>query len=625
MKTIFTTLFIILFACGMGHAQSGKDSNPTVAAASVESKAFVPSAATPETAAEVLDSVYNSLKWDDWNCSFILSEIASDECAGGAGNADGGGFQRYDRGLALPDANPNSSLWDTYYNGIALANHYLEYESEIDWTGQEDIRLQYQAEARFLRAYMHFYLTRLFGKIPALNHTLLPGEEMYNTPVEELYSFIIDDLKFCVQYGISAAYTGSEENWGRATKWAAEAMIGRVYLFYRGYYNDSEINSFTELTARACINDVIQNGNFSLVSEFASLWRVPTYSELGNDTSIAAYAGEINPEVVWSIRYSEVNGYAFGGNRFARMIGPRFTNIDPYGQGWGAITVLPSLWNAYDPPDKRRTATILSWDDEGVVYDWATNGQAQYTGYNSKKYETASVDGTPEPQPDWQLDAFEDYMVIRYADVLLMGAEFHLLNGEVPNALSLINSVRERAFGDASHNYTTVTLDDIFAERKLELASEGIRYFDILRSCKGDFSKLTSMLTNIDDADGGDFSQTTDVVSKDVDGSNFIATKGLFQTPYEISDVSIKEDQDISLHYLVYPNPIADLLILKVNDSKYSTLKFQLYDISGKLIEDKQVSEKETRLDMSRYVQGIYILKITEYAKEVKTFKIIKN
>jgi len=68
-------------------------------------------------------------------------------------------------------------------------------------------------------------------------------------------------------------------------------------------------------------------------------------------------------------------------------------------------------------------------------------------------------------------------------------------------------------------------------ERKLELACEGLRYFDILRSCKGDFSKLVPVLTYIDNNDEGDFSQTLDYYSLDVDGNNFVATKGLFQIP----------------------------------------------------------------------------------------------
>jgi hypothetical protein len=485
---------------------------------------------TPEDATQALTSVYNTLLHDDYWCSMIYSEIASDNCTGGAGTGDGGGFTSIDRGMQLPGPSVNQEAWTFYYGGIYRANVYLENEALIDWTGHEALRLQYQAEARFLRAYFHFYLARMFGEIPALDHTITPDDIPGRTPAEELYSLIMDDLVFCAENGLSANYYAMRpENWGRATKWAAEAMLCRVYMYYSGYYNDPDLNGFTLTDARSYIDDVINNSGHDLVPEFASLWRVPTYSELGNDTSIERYAGEVNPEVVWSVRLN-TSGNPFS-NNFLRMIGPRTTNIQPYGQGWGAIPVLPALWEIYDTSDTRKKATILSWDDEGLVYDYVANQQAQYSGYNPKKYMLAFVNGRIEASPNWQRDGFEDFIVIRFADVLLMGAELHIATGDAGTALGYVNKVRERAFGNNSHNYGSVSLDDIFAERKLELACEGIRYWDILRSCNGDFTKLVDILTYIDDTDGDDFSSSVNLESLDVDGSHFIDKKGLFPIP----------------------------------------------------------------------------------------------
>lgn len=486
---------------------------------------------TPNDGEQALTTIYNTLLNEDWWGSFIISEIASDNCAGGGGSGDGGGYQRFDRALTAPETNVNSNPWQIYFGGIYRANVYLENEGNIDWSGNENIRTQYIAEARFLRAYFHLYLSRLFGEIPALDRTLLPGENPVRTPAEELFSFILDDLKFSIDNALSVSFGNmNANNWGRVTKWAAEAMYARVYLFYSGYYNDETCGEHSLADATGYINDCIINSEHDLVPDFASLWRVPTLSELGDN---ALYAGEINPEAVWSVRFEST------GNPFqwlSRMIGPRATDIDPYGRGWGAIPVLPSLWNLYDDADTRKTATILSWDDEGIVYDWANKDQAQYTGYNSKKYEIVAEDNTPIPA-DWQKDSDEDLMVIRYADVLLLGAELSLLSGDNGTALTRVNQVRERAFGDNSHNLTNVTIEDIFLERRLELACEGERYWDILRSCKGDFSKLAQILTYVDNTDGEDYSQSTDVVSLDVDGNNFVATKGLFQIPQEEIDL----------------------------------------------------------------------------------------
>jgi starch-binding outer membrane protein, SusD/RagB family len=491
---------------------------------------------TPADATQAITAIYNTLLYDDWWSYYLISEAASDNCAGGAGQGDGGGYQLWDRGVQQTNsATANQDPWAIYFGGIYRANIYLEYQSRINWTGEEALQKQYEAEARFLRAYFHFYLARMFGEIPIVDHALAPDEQLSRTPAEELYSFMLEDLKFCVENGLSQPYGSMNgENWGRVTKWAAQSMIARVYLYYSGYYNDETLGDFTATDARAYLDDLIANSNHSLVPVYASLWRVPSYSELG---SINQYAGEVNPEVVWAIRF-DVSGNP--AQWITRMVGPRNTNIDPYGQGWGTCTVMPGLWEAYDDGDTRKTATILSWADEGLFYDWnsASNGQAQYTGYNSKKYMLSSVGGTPEVANNWQQDGFEDYMIVRYADVLLMAAELHLLTGDNATALSYVNEVRERAFGDATHNLGSVSIDDIFTERRLELACEGLRWSDILRSCKGDFSKLNDILDYNDETDGGvDYSLTTDVFSLDVDGQNWADKKGLFQIPQSEIDL----------------------------------------------------------------------------------------
>jgi starch-binding outer membrane protein, SusD/RagB family len=536
MKKIVSFIFItiIFFGC----KDSFLDKVPTTSTV-IESYYK-----TPEDGTKAVTAIYNMLLRDDSWSPIIYSEIASDDCAGGSGTGDGGGYQRIDRGLQQSEATANQDAWKTYYGGIYRANVYLENEGKINWTGKETLQKQYQGEARYLRAYFHFMLTRMFGEIPMVNHTLAAAEVPARTPAADLYDQIITDLKFAAENIPSVTYSAINLNdWGRVTRWAAEAMIGRVYLFYSGYYNKSDIKGFTAVNARDYVDDVIKNSGHDLVTSFASLWRVPSISELGN---ISQYAGETNKEVVWSIRYAITgnSNQSYGAGWFERMIGPRSTNVDPYGQGWGAMPVLPSLWNAYDAADKRRSATILSWAGEGKTYDYVGQQQAQYTGYNTKKYEIASVGGQPEDIVDggtnWQFDAFEDYMVIRFADVLLMGAEFYVItNGENNGiAIGYMNKIRQRAYGDALHNFgTTLSLNDIFLERRLELACEGLRYWDILRSCKGDFSKLESILSYTDNTDGGDFTQTANTTSLDVNGYNFVTTKGLFQIPQNEIDL----------------------------------------------------------------------------------------
>jgi starch-binding outer membrane protein, SusD/RagB family len=528
MKRIL--IFLIIVLAGIGCSDDFLEKVPTTS--SVVENFYN----TPTDGKQALTSVYNMLLRDDWWSLHIFAEIKSDLFAGGAGTGDGGGFQLLDRGLQWPESNAFQIHWTTYWGAIYRANTYLEAESQIDWTGNEKLRLQYQAEARFLRAYFHFYLARMFGEIPALDRVITPDEIPARSSAEELYALMIEDLKFASEHALSAKYGEmNSENWGRVTKWAANAMLARVFLYYSGYYNQAEVAGVNNSVALSYIEEVINNSGHDLVPEFASLWRVPSVSELG---SIDHYAGEENREVVWSVRFISA-GSGSGGNNFVRMIGPRSTNIDPYGQGWGAMTVLPKFWTDFNNNDKRKTATILSWDDEGLVYDWEKQQQAQYTGYTLKKYEILSINGSPEPKPDWQTNADEDYIVLRFSDILLMGAELRsLVNGEGDaTAIAYLNRVRERAFGNSSSNYANASINNILEERKFELAGEESRYWDILRSCKGDFSKLVDLLSYVDDTDGGDYSNTADVVSLDVDGRNFEKTKGLFQLPQNELDL----------------------------------------------------------------------------------------
>ena len=531
MKRILYSLSIILLLAGCNEDFLVK--TPTT---SLVVENFYKS---PKDAEQALTAAYNMMLYDDWWSPYIYSEQASDNCAGGGGSGDGGGYPRNDRGLTQPDVSANQTCWKTYYGGIYRCNTYIQNEQIIDWTGKENLQKQYLAEARFLRAYYHFSLAQMFGEIPAITEILAPNFVPERTPADQLYTIILDDLKYCAENGLSAPYSSMQnENWGRITKWAGQAMLARVFLYYTGYYGQESLGEYTSASVLTYVEDCINNSGHDLVPQFASLWRVPSRSELGD---IGLYAGEKHPETVWAITY-DIQGTT-NWDKLQRMIGPRNYNLEPYGNGWGAIPVLPSLWKLYDNDDSRKKATILSWDDEGLTYDYVTQQQAQYTGYNSKKYMEGAIGNQNEITAlggtSWQTKPFEDVMKIRFSDVLLMGAELRVLSNGAGDgtALSYLNRVRERAFGNSSKNYTSASIDNIIMERRLELACEGLRYWDILRSCKGDFSKLVGILTYVDENDGGDFANSSDAWSLDVDGNNFAIKKGLFQIPQNELDL----------------------------------------------------------------------------------------
>lgn len=115
------------------------------------------------------------------------------------------------------------------------------------------------------------------------------------------------------------------------------------------------------------------------------------------------------------------------------------------------------------------------------------------------------------------------------------------------------------------------------------------------------------------------------VVYTTITGTNGSVAQGV-QQPFEISEViGIKEAEGITLTCTAYPNPAKDYLTLKVNNYDISNLSYQLYDINGKLLENKKIAGNETTIDMNHLATATYFLKIIQSNKEVKTFKIIKT
>lgn len=428
---------------------------------------------TPEDAFEGLVAVYDILQREGYGGPLLISEQASDNCFGGYGIADGQGDLEWDRFLYISDKEMNSPVWKSCYQGIYRANILLENLDKVNWGANTALKTKYEAEARFLRAHFHFQLSKMFGDVVALDHTIT-SDEIYSPRVapEVTYALIASDLKFAADNLGSENYSQTgNTNYGRITKWAAEAYIGKTFLFYTDYYKKADLAGvISKSEAATYINDAVNNSGHALVSDFAHLWLA---------ASLEDFAGEDNTEMVWAIRF---NGSGKGdwnlheGNRFEVLIAPRGGNIGPYATGWGGATVNPKLYNAYGVGDTRRDATIIDFEGEGLGFDAEAREQRQYTGYAWKKYCPITTEaGTG----NFQIDNYQDYAVIRFADVLLMASELNLGTND-GFAQTCLNRVRDRAYKDANH-HVVVSKIKIMEERRLELALEGQRYFDLIR------------------------------------------------------------------------------------------------------------------------------------------------
>jgi hypothetical protein len=439
---------------------------------------------TPQDAFEGLVSAYDVLQSGDYGHFIQVSEIASDNAFGGGGKSDGFGQNYWD--WFRSENNHNATAWAKYYRGIYRSNVLIANLENVEWGTQEELKLQYESEARFLRAFYYFDLVRMFGNVPLVTTPLTPDEyEQPQASPVDVYKQIAADLKFAADNLPATAYASiAPSDYGRVTKWAAASLLGRVFLYYTGYYGKTEIEStLTQAQALAYIDDVVTNSGHDLVPDFRTLWRASSWEDKD-------YVGEDNVETVFAIKYTFKGLGNWGlnsGNRWQKFIGLRNQNIFPFGGGWGFCPVTPELFDAYDANDTRRSATII--DIENETPDFESDDQRQYTGYAPKKYAPTSDiierDGEEVIQPtvvtmggNDQIDWFDDWVVIRFADVLLMQAELRL--GAGGDAQTPFERVRDRAFGGSAPGLG-VTKGAIMVERRLEFALEGLRYWDLLR------------------------------------------------------------------------------------------------------------------------------------------------
>ncbi|HTJ47899.1 MAG TPA: RagB/SusD family nutrient uptake outer membrane protein [Cyclobacteriaceae bacterium] len=450
----------------------------------------------------------------------IFNDVLSDDAFGGTGKSDAHDYMmmdEFDKSKAPTIQNLYLDNWTKYYAGVYRCNVLLQKLDQIDWGTTPDLKTTYEAETRFIRAYLYFDMVRTWGNIPLLTEP--SNDNPPQADPADVFKVIAEDLKFASENLASVTYAAQPvSTHGRVTKWAAESLLARVYLFYTGYYNQTDlVGVVTKSDALAKLEDVIANSGHALVDTFANLWPA---------ASLARYAGEDNKETVFAIKYTYTSDYNGNHDSFEAMymIGMRGLNNYPYGKGWGAATVNPRLWNAYDDDDTRKVASIISIVDENLNMS-ASGGiddSREYTGYYIKKY-SPMVDKNGKSLAELaggtqaQLDQYQDYVSIRYADVLLMAAELGS-----PNAQSYFDQVRQRAF-KSNFSALPVSQSNIMAERRLEFAGEGIRFWDLLRQGVSVASAAIAESTTL--LDGGIPTQKT------ILAANVELTKGLQQIP----------------------------------------------------------------------------------------------
>lgn len=418
---------------------------------------------TEEQAMQALVAIYDVLGYDEtpgvsWAPTLTVSDMLSDDSYAGGADANDGMEEDQLNTFNIPTTNVLlHAIWIKNYQGIYRANKLLEVIDGVE--ASDEFKARLTAEAKFLRAYFYFELVSYFENVPLLTATI-KGPSEYSQPQAEpsaVYNQVALDLTEAMAV-LPTVIPGSES--GRVSKWAAQALLARVYLFYNGVYGQ-ELKAGDATVDRTVVvgylDDLIANSGHDLLENYEDNFKL---------------AGEYGVESVFEVSYGDNLpwwdwGYVRGGdgNLAAQMQGPRVTGSSNWNRGWSFATVSQKLVDDLKD-DPRYEWTVLTEED----LDGTLEKGYQHTGYFSEKYSSDAEHWGSAGQ--FELNRTANRRVIRFSDVLLMAAELGS-----PNAQEYLDRVRDRV-GLGS---IPATEENIYKERRLELSLEGLRYFDLIR------------------------------------------------------------------------------------------------------------------------------------------------
>tara|TARA_R110000868_G_scaffold21640_12_gene89870 strand:+ start:11994 stop:13514 length:1521 start_codon:yes stop_codon:yes gene_type:complete len=400
------------------------------------------------------------------NMITMMNAGSDDHYAGGGGATDGTGIQSFSD-YSISSTTIPASFWNDFYQGIFRANILLTKLPDVPMS--ETTKSRFTAETKALRAYYYFELVRLFKNIPLITAPI-PSSEIYNVSQvspEEIYTQIETDLKESIAV-LPNTLTDIANEAGRFTKGSAQALLGKVYL-YQGK------------NAQAAVELAVVNGTPGSTSIYG-------YQLLDNYSDLWEIADKFNSESIIEVSHTDQSNADWGfwgsgadeGNSVNVMVGPRGyskpsgSTAPDYASGWSFNTVTQDLYDVLsgDPRFNATIADIKALKDAGEA-DYSPGYKD--TGYFIKKFMPLNSDVSTGGGAT-VLNYKQNVYAIRLADTYLMEAE--ALGGTGARAQALLDAVRARV-GLPSIPVSTTA---ILAERRLELAGEGHRWFDLVRT-----------------------------------------------------------------------------------------------------------------------------------------------
>ena len=407
-----------------------------------------------DAAINALAGAYDPMAWygdmqvDDW----AIGDVTSDDAEkGGENEGDQGDIQA----LATFSANAENGVilgrWQIRYIGINRANKLIEGITDNE-NISEDVRTRVLAEAKFLRAFYMFELVKVFGGVPIVTKILNPSEFTAPRDTEEdCWAQIEEDLKAAAA-DLPKKSEITEDQLGRATWGAANALLTKAYIFEEKWQE-----------AEALAKQIAESGEYQLDPDYGHIFSLD---------------GDNGVESVFDIQYGDfkIAGWDRDNEGTTVCI---FTRGRDNG-GWGFVCPTQDLYDAFEEGDPRREFTIIKEGD--ILWEGTADEEEFYidaqnpTGYNSRKHILPlSQQGEMSEDPlNWHY--------IRFAEVLLWQAEAAAHNGS--DWQTPLNKVRARV--KLAPTTETDGLKAVYHERRVELALEAHRYWDVVRTGRGE-------------------------------------------------------------------------------------------------------------------------------------------
>ncbi len=411
-----------------------------------------------------LNGVYQSLRNNNGLAegSGLYSEERSDNTGRNDTQSNAGEPFQFNDFSLLPSNSYLRSHWGVLYQTITRANQVLAGMETVTFTAANaDLKKQYAAEAKFLRALVYFHLVRKFGDVPLVTRPLNTAEEVqastFREKRETVYAQIVADLQEAAASPLPTLQplTGK----GRVSKAAANALLGQVYLTMATTL-DAATRTANLNAAKAALTTAYGMRSFGLLKEipYADVFDVAKKST--------------NPEIIFQIVYRQGDAnFASGIAASNQAQGETVNSLRPNTGAGGNVT--PDLVKDYEENDVRKDFSI-KYANAANVRDWFI---AKFRD--------------PSPAAGTLGYGGNDWILLRYADVILLLAEVNVYLGDETTAIGFLDQVRERAklplYAVARLNpsystkYPTLKLA-ILHERRVELAFENHRWYDLLRT-----------------------------------------------------------------------------------------------------------------------------------------------